>query len=110
MDFSFVTNWLKHLETEQVISFLGDLNIGEMIYNQWFLGGLALVCLLALYLRRHAFIAAILALVGFAILVDHTLQQGAEVQNIMSETLLVFVGGGLVLIFVVIYFLFIRHD
>lgn len=110
MDFSFVTNWLQHLETEQVISFLGDLNIGDMIYNQWFLGGLAAVCVLSLYLRRYAFIAAILALVGFAILVDHTLQQGAAVQNIMSETLLVFVGGGLILIFVVIYFLFIRHD
>ncbi|MEZ4483072.1 MAG: hypothetical protein R2864_00280 [Syntrophotaleaceae bacterium] len=38
------------------------------------------------------------------------LQRGTQVENIMSDTLLVFVGGGLVLIFAVIYLLFIRHD
>lgn len=110
MDFSFVTEWLQYLETEQVLSFLGELNIGELIYNPWFLGSLALIAVITIYLRRYAILATILALVGFASLVDYTLQQGTEVENIMSDTLLVFVGGGLVLIFAVIYLLFIRHD
>lgn len=110
MDFSFVTEWLQYLQTEQVLSFLGELNIGELIYNKWFLGGLALVALITIYLRRYALLATILALVGFASLVDYTLQRGTAVENIMSDTLLVFVGGGLVLIFAVIYLLFIRHD
>jgi hypothetical protein len=110
LDFSIVTEWLQHLETEQVLEFLSELNIGELIYNQWFLGGLALVTLISLYLRRYALLATLLALVGFACLVDYTLQKGTAVENIMSETLLVFVGGGLILIFAVIYLLFIRHD
>lgn len=110
MDFSFATEWLQHLQTEQVLSFFEELNLGELIYNPWFLGGLALFALITIYLRRYALLASILALVGFASLVDYTLQQGTAVENIMSETLLVFVGGGLILIFAVIYLLFIRHD
>jgi len=110
MDFSFVKEWLQYLETEQVMSFLEELNLGELIYNQWFLGGLAVFTLVTVYLRRYTLLATVLLLVGFAALVDHTLQRGTQVENIMSDTLLVFVGGGLVLIFAVIYLLFIRHD
>lgn len=110
MDFSFIKEWLQYLETEQVMSFLEELNLGELIYNQWFLGGLAIFVLATVYLRRYTLLATVLLLVGFAALVDRTLQSGTQVENIMSDTLLVFVGGGLVLIFAVIYLLFIRHD
>ncbi len=110
MDFSFVTKWMNYLETERAMDLLGSLNIGDLIYHPWFLGALALISLIAIYFRRYAFLAALLALAGFAALVDHTLGRGTAVDGIMSETLLIFVGGGLVLIFIVIYFLFIRHD
>lgn len=110
MDFSFISEWLQYLQTEQVMDFLSELNIGELIYNPWFLGSLGVIAVITIYLRRYAILATILALVGFAGLVDYTLQSGTEVENIMSDTLLVFVGGGLVLIFAVIYLLFIRHD
>ncbi len=110
MNFSFVSKWMNYLETEQAMEFLGNLNIGDLLYNPWFLGALALISLIALYFRRYAFAATLLALTGFAALVDHTLARGTSVDGIMSNTLLIFVGGGLVLIFIVIYFLFIRHD
>lgn len=110
MDFSFIKEWLQYLETDQVMAFLEELNLGELIYNQWFLGGLAVFVLVTVYLRRYALLATVLLLFGFAALVDYTLQRGTQVENIMSDTLLVFVGGGLVLIFAVIYLLFIRHD
>ncbi len=110
MEFPLVKEWLQCLQTEQVLDFLKELNIGELIYNQWFLGGLGIIVLISIYLRRYGLLAIILTLVGFASLIDYTLQSGTAVENIMSETLLIFVGGGLVLIFAVIYLLFIRHD
>ena len=110
MDFSFIKEWLGYLQTDQVLTFLEELNLGELLYNQWFLGGLAVFVLVTIYLRRYVLLGTVLLLFGFAALVDYTLQQGTQVENIMSDTLLVFVGGGLVLIFAVIYLLFIRHD
>ncbi|MEZ4483071.1 MAG: hypothetical protein R2864_00275 [Syntrophotaleaceae bacterium] len=72
MDFSFFKEWLQYLETEQVMAFLEELNLGELIYNQWFLGGLAIFVLVAAYLRRYTLLATVLLLVGFAALVDYT--------------------------------------
>jgi hypothetical protein len=110
MDLSLIKEFYQYLETERVMTFLEEMNLGEMIFNRWFLGGLLVFAGITLYLRRYALLATVLALVGFASLVHYTLQQGSAVEGVLSETLLVFVGGGLALIFVIIYLLFIRHD
>lgn len=110
MDLSLVKEFYQYLETERVMTFLREVNLGELIFNRWFLGGLLVFIGVTAFLRRYVLLATVLAVVGFAGLVDYTLKRGAAVEGIMSETLLVFVGGGLVLTFVIIYLLFIRHD
>jgi len=110
MDLSPIKEFYQYLETKRVMAFLREGNLGDLIFNRWFLGGLLVFIGVTIYLRRYVLLATVLALVGFASLVDYTLKRGTAVEGILSETLLVFVGGGLVLTFVVIYLLFIRHD
>lgn len=110
MDFSAIKEYLQYLETERVMAFLQEMNLGDLILNRWFLGGLAAFTVITLFLRRYALLATVLAVIGFASLVNYTLQQGTNVEGVLSDTLLVFVGGGLALIFAIIYLLFIKHD
>ncbi len=110
MDLSLIKEFYQYLETERVMAFLKEGNLGELIFNRWFLVGLLVFIGVTVYLRRYVLLATVLALVGFASLVDYTLKRGTAVEGILSETLLVFVGGGLALTFVIIYLLFIRHD
>jgi hypothetical protein len=114
MDFSSVKDLFlelfQNLETERVMDFLREMDLGDLIFNPWFLGGLTIFSIISIYLRRYGLLSIVLGLVGFASLVNYTLQQGTAVEGILSNTLLVFVGGGLVLIFALIYLLFIKHD
>jgi hypothetical protein len=53
----------------------------------------------------------ILAISGFAWLLAYTMRQGTSLEGgIGSETLMVFIGGGAVIVFAAIYFLFIRGE
>jgi hypothetical protein len=106
----FLRDYLELLETEKVMTFLRELDIGDLIFNPWFLGGLVIFTAISLYMRRYGLLSIVLGLVGFASLVNYTLRQGTAVEGILSDTLLVFVGGGVVLIFAIIYLLFIKHD
>jgi hypothetical protein len=110
MDFSSIREFLQYLETEQVMAFLEEINLGDLILNRWFLGGLIIFTAITLFFRSYALLATVLGLVGFSSLVNYTLQQGTSVDGVFSDTLLVFVGGGLLLIFAIIYLLFIKHD
>jgi type II secretory pathway component PulF len=42
-------------------------------------------------------------------LLNYTLQQDTSLENLSNPTLMVFVGGGVLIIFVVIYLLFIKE-
>ncbi|MEZ4601583.1 MAG: hypothetical protein R2940_17480 [Syntrophotaleaceae bacterium] len=105
-----VLGFFQHLETDRVMNFLREIELGDLIFNPWFLAGLAIFTAISVYLRRYGLLSIVLGLVGFASLVNYTLQQGTAVDGILSDTLLVFLGGGLVLIFALIYLLFIKHD
>jgi hypothetical protein len=105
-----VLEFFEKLETERVMNFLREVNLGDLIFNPWFLAGLAVFSAISIYLRRYGLLSIVLGLVGFASLVNYTLQQGTAVDGILSDTLLVFVGGGLILIFALIYLLFIKPD
>ncbi len=110
MDFSKAAGFFKHLETERVIAFLQEMNVGTLIHNPWFLGGMGAAALIALLMHWRLLLATILGITGFSWLLSYTLQQGTTLEGPASQTMLVFVGGGVVLIMVIIYLLFIKTE
>jgi hypothetical protein len=109
MQSTSLIDFLKNFETKEVIAFLGTLNIDALIHNPWFLGGTAALALVALIMRWRVLLATILSVTGFVGLLNYTLQQDTSLQNLSNPTLMVFVGGGVLIIFVVIYLLFIKE-
>ena len=89
---------------------LRDANLGDLIYNPWFLTVLGIICLVAIILKRQALLFILLTTVAYACVIDYTLQKKPAIANVGSEPVLVFAGGGVILVFVFIYYLFIRQD
>jgi hypothetical protein len=110
MDFSPIAEFFGKFETGRVFEYLKDLNLEELIHNPWFLGSTALLSIIALIMRWRVLLALILGLTGFAWLISYTLQQETTIGSLSSGTLLIFVGGGSAIIFLIIYLLFIRSD
>lgn len=101
---------LQHFETEKLIALLKDMNLAELMGNPAFLGSMAVIAAICLFKRWHGFLAVVFGVTGFAWLVSYTLQQGTELDSGSNPTVLVFVAGGVVIIGVVIYLLFIKSD
>jgi predicted membrane channel-forming protein YqfA (hemolysin III family) len=110
MDWSSISQFFNHLQTEQVLATLREWNLGELITNPWFLGAAGVLALVAFFLRWRVFLAVILGAVGFAWLLSYTLDRGTALEAGNNEALLVFVGGGVVLVGIVLYLVFIRSD
>jgi len=110
MNLSSVMEFLHDFKTDRVIEFLQDMQVGDLISNPWFLGSMALAALIALVMHWRLLLVTILGLTGFSGLLSYTLSRGTEIESLQSSTLLVFVGGGVFLLFIVIYLLFIKSD
>lgn len=110
MNFAAFLDALKNLETDRVARYLGELNLGELIHNPWFLGTMGALAVLALLCKWRALLATVLGVTGLAWLISYTVQQGTELKSAGNLNLLIFAGGGALIIFVMIYLLFIRHD
>jgi hypothetical protein len=102
-------DFLKNFKTGEVLGFLRTLNIEVLIHDPWFLGGTAALALISLIMRWRVLLATILSVTGFVGLLNYTLQQDTSLENLSNPTLMVFVGGGVLIIFVVIYLLFIKE-
>jgi len=102
--------FFEHFQTERVVAWLQEMQIGDLIHNPYFLGGAAAVAVLSMIMRWRGFLSICLGLTGFAYLVSYTLQQGTQLDGLGNSTLLVFVGGGAVIIGLVIYLLFIKSE
>lgn len=102
--------WLRKLETSELLQLFQNLNIGDLVHNPWVLGAIGALALLALMMGWRVLLTTLLGTTGFVWLVDYTLKQEAAVDQLNSETLLVFSGGGIAIIILVIYLLFIKSD
>jgi ABC-type glycerol-3-phosphate transport system permease component len=102
--------YLERFQTERVVAWLRAMQIGDLVHNPYFLGGVAAVAILSLIMRWRSFLAICVGLTGFAYLISYTLQQGTQLDGLGNSTLLVFVGGGAVIVGLVIYLLFIKSD
>ncbi|PLX82362.1 MAG: hypothetical protein C0617_14705 [Desulfuromonas sp.] len=105
-----MTEFFQLFQTERVLGYMQQWQIGDLIRNPWFLGGMALLCLISLLLKWRILLATVVSVTGFVGLVSYTLGQETNLESMSSDTLLVFVGGGVALVMVVIYLLFIKAD
>lgn len=110
MNSETLSQWLRKLETTELLQLFKNLNVGDLIHNPWVLGAIGALALLALMMRWRVLLTTLLGTTGFVWLVDYTLKQDTAVDQLNSETLLVFSGGGIAIIILVIYLLFIKSD
>jgi peptidoglycan/LPS O-acetylase OafA/YrhL len=100
----------ENLQTERVVAFLQSMQIGDLIHNPYFLGGVAAFAVISLLMKWRLLLALCLGMSGFVYLISYTMQKGTQLEGLSNPTLLVFVGGGAVIIGLVIYLLFIKSD
>lgn len=110
MSLDSILEFAKSLQTDKVVAMLQEMKIATLIHNPWFLGITGTLALVALILRWRVLLTLILALTGFTYLLSYTLQSGTELGDAGNPTLLVFVGGGVILMGLVIYQLFIKSE
>ncbi|GAB4178193.1 MAG: hypothetical protein Tsb0017_24980 [Geothermobacteraceae bacterium] len=105
-----VLELLQNLQTDRLIQWLNELKLTELVHNPAFLGGVAVVAAICLFKRWYGFLGIVGGLAGFVWLLSYTLQRGTELDGAGNPTLLVFIGGGVVIIGVAIYLLFIKSE
>ena len=90
---------LEKLETSAIIGYLQALDLQELVNHPFFLYGTATLAIIALFMRWRVLLVTILTISGFAWLLAYTMQQGTSLEGgVGSETLMVFVGGGVVIV------------
>jgi len=100
----------EHFQTERVIAWLQSMKIADLVHNPYFLAAVAALAIISLLMKWRGFLAICLGVTGFAYLISYTLQKGTQLEGLSNPTLLIFVGGGAVIIGLVIYLLFIKSD
>lgn len=102
---------LKELDNDHIIEFLGQMQIAEHIYSPWFLGGMGILAVCCLVFKWRVLLATIVGLTGLAWLVNYTLEQRAGVsEGFSSNSLVLFVGGGVAIVALMIYLVFIKEE
>lgn len=111
MDSTWFFELLEKLETSNVVTFLQELDLQELIHNPYVLGGIAALAVLCLWMRWRILLATLLSLSGFVWLLSYTLAQNTSLEGgVTNDALIVFVIGGAAIVFLAIYLLFIRSD
>lgn len=102
---------LERFETDRVVAYLQALDLQELVHNPYFLGGTAALAIFCLFMRWRVLLTTVLTVSGFAWLLSYTLARDTSLEGGMgNDTLVVFVFGGVVIVFVAIYLLFIRGE
>lgn len=104
-------NVLRQFRTEEVILFFKDSQISELMHTPYFLGGVAVIALICLIMKWRLLLATLVGIVGFAELLAYTATQDNSLESGMSSnSLIVFIGGGIAIVSLVIYLLFIKSE
>ncbi len=110
MNASTVGEFLSNFETDKVVAFLNDMDVRSLIHDPMFLGAMAALAILSLFMKWRLLLVTILTVTGLAWLITYSLERGTQLGGAGDQTLLVFVGGGAILIALIIYLLFIRSE
>jgi len=102
---------LKELDNNHIIEFLGEMQIAEYIHSPWFLGAMGALAVCCLIFKWRVLLATIVGLTGLAWLVSYTAEQGTEVsEGLKSNSLIFFVVGGVAIVVLMIYLVFIKEE
>lgn len=111
MDFTAVIEFLKQFETGKVVAYLQTVDLQAMLQNPYVIGCTAVLAIIAFVLRWRMLLVSIFSVFGFIWLVAYTLEKSPSAEaSLQSDTLMVFVFGATAIVFVLIYFLFIRGE
>jgi hypothetical protein len=106
-----LSQFLENFETGRILAYLQNLELQQLVQSPYFLGGTAALAILCLLMRWRVLLGILLSISGFVWLLSYTLARDVSLEGgIGNETLLIFVGGGAALVFLVIYLLFIRGE
>lgn len=102
--------WLQYFETERILKFINEMQLGDLVQDPYFIGGMAALAIITWLLKWQWFSGTIVVVTGFALLLSYTMGQDTSLQEGNNDVLLVFVGGGAVLVAIAIYIFFIRGE
>lgn len=100
------TDWVTLLETEHIVNYIHDLNL---LNNPWFIAGAIIFVVGSLMLKWHLLLTCTLSLAGMLALTSLVHQQGTDLSQ-SSDSLFMFIGGGAIIVFFLIYMVFMRGD
>ena len=103
--------FLSNLSTQNILDYMNQAKVGDLIHNPIFLGIMGAIAIISLIMKWRMLLVANLSVVGFTWLLSYTLERGTDLDGgLKNDTLLIFVGVGVVIIGAIIYMLFIKSD
>ena len=103
-------DFFKNFQTDKVMQLINDMNIADLVQNPYFLGGAAALAILSLIMKWKGLLALDIGIVGLCLLFSYTVDRGTEVTEVYSDTLLIFIGGGVVIVCAIIYLVFMKSE
>lgn len=111
MSFDSLLSQLKELDNDRIIAFLGEMEIATYINNPWFIGAMVVLAICCLIFKWRVLLSTIVGLTGLALLVNYITGQGTEVnESLKSNSLILFIVGGVVIVGLMIYLVFIKEE
>jgi hypothetical protein len=103
--------FLRNLNNEELAQFFKNAQISELMHTPYFLGTVAVIILVCMYMKWRLLLSATIAIVGFAELLAYTTAQETSLsEGLNNESLFVFIGGSAIILAFVIYLLFIKSE
>lgn len=106
-----IIQFFSTLTTENILAYMDQAKVGDLIHNPYFLVVMGVIAVISLIMKWRLLLVANLLIVGFAGLMSYTLERGTALDGgLTNDTLLIFIGAGVVIVGAVIYFLFIKSE
>jgi len=105
-----IMSFLSNLSTENIMAYMDQAKVGDLIHNPYFLGAMGALAVISLIMKWRILLVANLTLVGFAGLMSYTMERGTSLDAGINDSLLVFVGVGALIVGAIIYFLFVKSE
>ncbi len=110
MNWAEIKQYMENFRSDQVMQQLQDWNVTDLNSNPWFLGAFAAIILITYFIGWRAISGFISGIGGFALVLSFAFDKGTGVEGIASGGLWILVGGGVVVVFLFIYLLFIKAE
>ena len=98
-------NWIQQFETSKVVAYIHQL---DPLHNTGFLVVVALFVLVCLFMKWRILLSCTISLAALLTLVTMVSEQGTDAQN--SDSMFMFIGGGAVIVFFLLYTVFMRGE